>query len=403
MVKSSRLYYLNPLFDLALGGYTTAGHVRTAAEMGCLFMPVAASGDMLLLDVSVPDDYRAYYRACGIDCPQILPADERCKSCDGVAWGWNGEAVARLTGVGARCSNPDPAIVKKVNARRFSFSINRKTGTGISGTHRFSSMKELHKGLLSWKAFPLVIKPDHGNAGYGFIRKIDTRLTDKESVNLDALFSSGAAVYVEPWLNRIADISSMCDISPKGGITGIRHYRSIQSGNGSFVADIIDPHDPVIEKWRSLLDEAASNCALKLHHAGYFGPAGFDSFTYTDDSGNEQLARIIEINARQSMGAIAFALYDKLAPKRVAMLRFMTRKRYLLPATYDALFKSMGDDAFHKECNRGAFLVTPLRVAHEHDNWIQPGRSAIFLAAESAEKLFEMDTRIRNVFLESVR
>ena len=402
-MKSPCLYYFNPLFDLSLGGYKTEGHVKSAAEMGCLFMPAAASDDMILLDVSVPDEYSEYYRSCGLDCPQILPAGEQCSGLDGVAWGWNNQAVERLTGAGARCINPGIAVVKKVNARSFGLSVNKKTGAGVSDAAYFLSKDELQKGLMSWKRFPLVIKPDHGNAGYGFIRKMDPRLTDKESKNLDTLFANGSGVTVEPWLNRTVDISSICTISAKGGITGIRPYRSVQSSTGSFVADIMDPNDTTIAQWRDQLEEAVSTCAPELYSAGYFGPAGFDSFTYNDDAGNEKLARIIEINARHSMGNIALALYDKLAQNRVAMFRMLNRKRYRLPDTYDAFFKLLGDDAFDKDNKRGAFLITPLRIAHGDGCWIQPSRSAIFLTEKSLGQLYELDIRVRDTLTGNFR
>lgn len=399
-LKQPRLYYLNALFDLSLGGYDTKKLANTAAEMSCLFIPLGTSQDKIILDVTVPDEYFKYLASFGIDSPQVLSDNEQCSGIIGDPWGWNEKIVERFTKAGASCSNPDIEIVKRVNSHYFSYLFNQKTGTGVPGMQCCSSKEELIQALKSWKQFPLVIKPEFGNVGYGFIHKKIPVLSKRELNKVDKLFKAGKHVIIEPWLNRLTDISSRCLISSDGIVTDIRHHQGLTNKVGKFYADLIDPEDEMVERWREILDKVVLACAKELFGAGYFGPAGFDSFIWYDEPKKEKLATIIEINARHPVSSMAYALHDKLAPDRVSMLVFVGNKKLALPDNYKALQKMFGENSFRNTKKRGAILITPLRVCYKDSIWVQPERSVFFLAEETLKKVQELEADIKRILTE---
>jgi len=393
------LLYCNPLFDLSLGNYDTAERIPAAAEMGTLFIPRARAGDRILLSISVPDEYWEYLTYHGLDCPEPVSIGQQCPGMHGVPWGWNRDARDTFLQAETHCTHPDLSIVREVNSRKFSMQCNRMTGCGVPGACYCATKDALMTTLDSWQQFPLVIKPDYGNAGYGFIRKESRHLFESELKQLDTFFVNGCGVVIEPWYTRTADISSRCTITPQGSVSDIRHHRTLSNRAGTFFADVIDPHDEVIARWREKLDIAVYGSAMELYAAGYFGPAGFDSFGWIDKKGEKRLAPVIEINARHPMSTVAYALHDKLAPGKVSMFRFIGKKRHRLPDNNASLKKALGDDAYNPETKRGVLLVTPLRVSHRPQSWIQPARSAFFLAEESSEKLLALDEKLRKVLL----
>lgn len=395
--RPPRLYYLNTLFDLSLGGYDTKKLAKTAAEMSCLFLTLGTSRDKIILDVTVSRPYLNYLESFGINCPQPLADNEQCDGYIAEPWGWNKQVIKRFTDIGAVCSGPDIAVVKKVNSHYFSHRFNKITKTGVVGAQCCSSKEELIRMLRSWRRFPLVIKPEYGNVGYGFIHKKDAILNKSELKKVDRLFKAGKYVLVEPWLNRLTDISSRCVISREGAISGIRHHQGLSNSKGKFYADLIDPHDRLIGKWRKTLDDTVLTCAKELYKAGFFGTAGFDSITWQDDSGKENLSAIIEINARHPVSSIAYAVHDKLASDRVTMFVFIGNKKLLLPDNYRVLQQKLGDYYFSRGEKRGVILLTPLRVCYKGLRWVQPERSVFFLAEETVEKVRKLENSLYKI------
>lgn len=390
------LYYLNPLFDLSLGNYPISGLEQSAKEMSTLFIPVAGPTDKVLLDVVVPEDFVDYLSSCGLKCPGITGENDSCRNLKGLPWGWSRESVNRLEKTGAQCFYPDLSVVKEVNSRKFSFIVNQSTNTGVPGAQLLESMKQLYHSMKSWQQFPYVIKPLFGNAGYGFVRRESSKLTEGGLKQVELFFNKNNGVIIEPWYNRCYDISSKCSIDHNGNIEDIRHHRTLSNSAGTFIADWIDRNDTTVNSWRDTLDKVTHETAVQLFKKGYFGPVGFDSFIWEDQTGAQKLAPIIEINARHPMSSIAYALHDKLTPNKVATFRFISKKRHKLPDNYESLLAFFGKDAFHQETREGIILVTPLRLSHD-TQWVQPARSAFFIAANSSAELLAIDKRLRRV------
>ena len=393
----SNIYYLNSLFDLELGGFATDNLARAAAEMTALFVPVGTTGDRVLIDTRVPEEYFNYLSSLGLECPRAIQADEQCQGCDPVVWGHNEQSVARLGKLGVESHHPDLEVIRKVNSRLFGHKLCTELGLGVPDSLALATFDSVETALASWNRFPLVIKPAFGNAGYGFMTKESAELSDHEHARLVETLNTCGGVTLEPWLERVTDISTRFELLPDGVVEGLSHHQCHANAAGTFFADLLDPADETVTKWREQLDNAAGGVAQALHNEGYFGPVGLDSFVWRDSDGTERLAPVIEINARHAVSTIAYALRKRLAPERVCYFRFVGRRRHELPETYRELKKLLGTNTFRRSTKRGIALATPLRVSH-NSHWQQPSRSAFFIAAPSAEEVLKIDSRLRESF-----
>jgi hypothetical protein len=383
------LFYFNSLFDLELGGYSTVSLQRVAAEMSVLFAPAGTPSDKLILDIGIDASYWEYLYKHGIETATPYSG---CKSeqFEGIAWGWNDLSRTRLEQHGATCEAPSSDCVKLVNSRKYCYNIGLKFGTGIPQSTYCTCREEVVAAFKKLQdRFPLVIKPDHGNSGFGFFHC--SSADDLNKVDFDLIFKNNGVI-VEPWCDKVYDFSSVCTINRDRSISPFRHLRAFTNSRGTFHGIYLAPHDPIINIWRDQLEEKAQVVAIEVAKTGYFGTLGFDSIVYR--SNNEMhLAAVIEINARHVMSDLAVAIRNRCAPLQHCLFRTLSKKRLRLPDTYEQLEKSEYWSTFKD--NKGCILITPLRVSHG-SQWVQPYRNTFFLAADSEEKLFSLDQRLRS-------
>jgi hypothetical protein len=393
------LYYLNALFDLELGNLPTASVEKSAAEMSPLMALLGNQEDRVLLDVDVPREYWDYLSANGIDRALPLEPGRPASGYWAVPWGWNERSLARLAALGATCDHPDLSVVKAANSRTFCAAFNQQTGTGVPGTCFCPTRNgfEHAAGLLA-KRFPLVAKPAFGGSGHGFVRINEGTLSDSAVVKqVHRLLDSGGCT-LEPWCDRMHDVSTSCEIGNHGGVSNLRHYRCQINSHGTFCGVLLAADDPTVQTYRRELELAAQKAVQALHAGGYFGPVSFDSFVYRDAaSGTGRLAPIIEINARHVMSAIAFALFEKANPGQCSLFTFSSRKKIPLPETYDEFHSIIGPLRYNPQQKKGVVLLSPLRVRHK-SGWQQPARNAFCILAENGMAANEMELQVRQRF-----
>jgi hypothetical protein len=393
-----RLFYFNPLFDLELGGYPTGAVAASAKQMSPLFALMGTDRDRVILDVKAPPEYWEYLSAQGIDHARPVNDGEDLSGFKGVPWGWNRQSLDRLTSFGAQCTHPNLATVKRVNSRAWCAAFNRESGTGVSGSCFCATTTELDAALdrLAGR-FPLVAKTAFGNSGYGFARMRGTAgFSRGQRAQIETMLLQGGCT-LEPWLDRIADLSSSCVIQPDGIVTDMHHYHCHITGHGAFYGVSLGVRDPRLERFESMLEAAARNAASTLFRAGYFGPASFDSIVYRDTGTDDELiAAVVEINARYGMSAIARALHEKIGPNRCVFLRFIGRKKMELPESYDGMQALLGNDRYDPATRTGILLVSPPRIIYGSEK-IQPGRCVFLCVEKEASALWSRDERLRMI------
>jgi hypothetical protein len=383
-----KLFYFNSLFDLELGGYSTTSLQRAAAEMSVLFAPAGTASDRIILDTKVDISYWEYLHRYGIETATPYSFNEAGEY-EGIAWGWNDLSRTRLEQHGAICGAPSSDSVKLVNSRKYCYNIGLKLGTGIPQSTYCICREDVSAAFKKFQdRFPLVIKPDHGNSGFGFFHC--SSVDDLNNIDFDLIFKTNGVI-VEPWYDKVHDFSSVCTINRDQSISPFRHLRAFTNNRGTFHGIYLAPHDPIIDHWRDQLEEKVQPVAAEVAKTGYFGTLGFDSIVYR--SNNEmQLAAVIEINARHVMSDLAVAIRNRCAPQQHCLFRTLSKKRLRLTDTYEQLEQNDNWSIFND--NKGCILITPLRVCHG-SQWVQPYRNTFFLAADSEEELFSLDLKLR--------
>lgn len=394
---ASRLLYFDALFDLELGGYPTDSVEKSAKEMSPLFSFVGNQEDRILMDIAVQDDYWEYIELCTIPHAKPFVKDENIEGLLGKAWGWNEKSVEHLCSLGAVCQYPDLVTVKKINSREWCAAFNHATGTGVPGSRFCATEEEFRHAADDLKnELPLVVKPAFGVAGFGFaLITSQKEIADQLPEIARRQVLHGCTI--EPWCDRIHDVSSSCEITRDGRVLKTCHYRCHANQRGAFFGIALGRNDPIVENVRLILDETVVKACRALSDAGYFGPVSFDSFVYRDrKTGQERLAPVIEVNGRHVMSTIAHALYDGIGKERWCLFRFINRRNCVLPDTYASLGALLGADSFDCHTRNGILLLSPLRVSHGQ-GWVQPSRSAFFIVAENSEALWSMDARLKKI------
>ncbi len=392
----SRLLYLNALFDLQLGGYPSSAVERSAAEMSVLFYPFSEPGDAVLLDAEIPGRYPEYLRLYGL-CSGEVCGDVRYSggAAAAVAWGWNEQSVDCLDVRGSP-SVPSLDVVRNLNNRSFCAEMANRYGFGVPGSTFCSVMKEVEEAVKAVDAFPLVIKPAFGGSGFG-LRISDNPDELTKELGTAARYLAHGGLVIEPWLRRVADLSTVTLISPEGVVDKVRFERQGVNGHGSFYGIYCSESDPRLEKWKPQLGEVTRILSEEIFARGYFGPVGIDSFVYIDPAtGSERLACAIEINARYTMGFLAQQLRDRIAPGKHTLFRFIGAKRCRLPDSIEEWIARLGKLQFDSSTRNGILLLTPPRMGFR-GTWRQPQRSAFFIAADSGEEVERLDQELRRM------
>ncbi len=383
-------WYFDPLFDLKLGGYPTDKVHRSALEMGVLFYSLCKESDQLIIDLTIPQSFIDYMRSKGIPPPASIINRNQKKplhSITGTAWGWTTATEEVFSLCNAICSKPDKAIISRINNRKFCHELGLHYGLGVEGSYFCSTIDDFNKFRQSSDlTFPLVIKPAFGGSGFGFKQLVsDTDFTSCYEL-VKEYFNHGGFV-IERWCNRVCDLSTNCLIRQDGTVEYVRYQRLLSNSFGAFFGIYCGPADPVLDTWKGELHHASSIIINELIKAGYYGPAGFDSFVYDTGNGFQRLAPIIEINGRYVMSHIAHSVRNRIAPEKHCLMRMISKKRCKLPDSYDILAEKLGE-TMNKLC-----ILTPLRVCH-NTQWFQPSRMALFLHDDSEDGLFDLDKKV---------
>ncbi|MCA9563679.1 MAG: hypothetical protein KC561_09335, partial [Myxococcales bacterium] len=142
------------------------------------------------------------------------------------------------------------------------------------------------------------------------------------------------SLVVEPWLDRVVDVSVQFEVGKSGEqpdpdrVLGITRFRTNARGQykGTHIGPFMSGLEPELRRWIAgpqgkafllsrHLERTARFVATKLRNLGYSGPAGVDAMVYRDARGL-RLKPIVEINPRYTMGHIALALEGRVPGRR---------------------------------------------------------------------------------------
>jgi hypothetical protein len=394
--SDKKLLFCNVDFDTDLASVRSPRQQQSCLDARFYFFVCGGADDRILLDVIPHPDYEPYLSGFGIAAPQDYLKGETLSDYTAFPWGWSTSAVERFHACGAKVHHPPLKSVRMVNSRRFCHRTAERHGLGISGSKLCESAGEARASIRASRTFPLVLKPEHGNAGIGLIQVSSADRADDERI--ETLFSRpGMAAVIEPWVNRLADISSRFRLDGAGMVGPVTHHRTLNNRAGVYYGNLLEPENPLVAKWKDRLDAGAAAVAQELHAAGYFGPSGLDWIVYSDDGTGKETCALVDINARQPMSFVAYSLRDRLAANKHCLLLFAPRRHYPALGDYGSWARGCGENAFAPERGTGILLFTPLSYTAGGVEY-RPLRHGFFIAGNTREELGAYESHLRNAF-----
>jgi len=399
VISDKNLLLCNVDFDTDLASDRSPRQQQSCIEAQFYYLLCGSAADRIFLDAEPHDAYGSYLSSHGVSVPRRCSDRDILSDYIAFPWGWSVSALERFHHYGAKVLHPPLEIIKTVNGRRFCHRITQENDLGIQGSLICESAEEAGSCARSGQSGPLVIKPEHGNAGIGFIQVplLDQATEEK----IGALFSQpGTAAVIEPWVNRIADLSSMFQLNSEGGVRCISHHRTLNNQAGVYFGNLLMPDDLLVAKWKRRLDAGAAIVARELHNTGYFGPVGLDWILHIEKETGQEKCALIDINARRPMSFVAYCLCKQLVSNKHCLFQFAPRRNYPGLTDYGSWYHGCGNHAFDAKRTTGILLFTPLSYAVGQVEY-RPLRHGFLIAGNSEEELLAYDMYLRTAFKKS--
>ncbi len=367
----ARLLYGNFDFEHELGTphYNRPKRLaRLNAELTACLIAIASDHDQIWCPETLPENYAERLADAGLPAVELVHPDQNCQVNPDVPvelapWGWSHAAVefALHTGVTVPSINLD--AIRKANSRGFSFALEQSLAVALPGSIRLDSSRQLvdaiSESAAAWgrstAEHRVILKAEFGMSGRErFVLRGNEALTPSVHGWINRRVEQAGNVYLEPWLDRVAEFSTHWEITqletvPAKGSGTAQAVRSTApdapnsspafSENVRFVGltQLLNtPHgqysgsrvgatatelpDDELDRLLAEIKTAAEQAAVAASLLGYAGPVGIDAMIYRDAEGALQTRPVQDINARWSMGRIALALQQRLAPTGCLLL-----------------------------------------------------------------------------------
>lgn len=331
----SRLFYFNPTSEMEIANeqpyYTASKHIELLKKsLSIVPIYLANEGDYIFIDGEYPEKFLEKLSSYSWRLPRIV-TKKNVDVLNGVKisnlepWGWS------------------PSVIKKFEnlSKRYEFSFEKIYDWNESSKKMFSRFSgyELCKLLkdriiksqyLSIPQIPIIvenlsdlvkiesemqsvllIKTPWSASGRGLYKIRDNNEKSYESQWVKAKFKEQKCLFVEPFLNKIADLSFHFKKSGNNiEFVGVNFFKTESDGKftGCYVNFYIHPdYNPVIIK-KEAIDEAKELLLNALYSLeiikNYDGYIGIDAMFFYDEEKNVKLHPAIEMNLRKTMGLI---------------------------------------------------------------------------------------------------
>jgi uncharacterized ferritin-like protein (DUF455 family) len=185
----------------------------------------------------------------------------------------------------------------------------------------------------------VVIKAPLGSAGRGMVRIFTSSDEAPAWAWTSRVLSQQGGVVVEPWLERVMDLSAQIAVGSDGRtrLLGITRFLTDQRGQyrGTLLGDPLWDLNQETKKtvigpgkgWAFFehLEQCAQWVGNKLYEVGHRGPAGIDALVYRARNGGYQLKPIVEVNPRYTMGHIALRIQRTIGDRGGRWFRLVSR------------------------------------------------------------------------------
>lgn len=281
---------------------------RINAELAPVWTAIADNGDAVWTPIPIAP--ATFDKLAERGLPRLIPTADPSSlrtSHRLVFWGENDWANAMATQWGFGWQGCDPAIIHRVNSRRFKFALEQRLGVLLPGSAIVERPDEL---ALAIERLPTdagwVLKGEFGGAG----REVcfgSGSPTSQVAAWASNRFDRGLAVTVEPRLERIDEAGVQFQIERNGEITLLGVTPLLTRRNGGYLGSGFAEDPSLLVTWSEAI-EVGCRVAATVAAEGYFGPLGIDAMRYRDASGTIRIRPLQDLNARYTMGRLALGL-----------------------------------------------------------------------------------------------
>jgi hypothetical protein len=186
-----------------------------------------------------------------------------------------------------------------------------------------------------------VVKAPFGSAGRSAVR-VDLVNTDARALRwIQKIVVHQGTVVVEPWYERLLDLSYLFRLNPDGQMEGIGQTRFLTDENGRYRGTFLAPLKRVIPPmlksffyqagghpnwiWE-VVEHAVKRLIPALHECQFTGLAGIDFMVVRHQDQAIKLRVPLELNPRPTMGHVARMLAHPLGSRAVGVWLLLTRK-----------------------------------------------------------------------------
>lgn len=310
--------------------------------------------DLLLAPQKPTTQWLLELKGAGIEVPEILPLEDhpsltktKRKIASLEPWGWSPASHLKMAPlveqiVSGYALPPDFNLSQDAEKNIFSkvFAANVRSKDDLPGkvcrTMRdvetaFSSLKESH-------FHKAVVKSPFGSSGRNkLVLTIERGFDQRELSWIRSQLSSFKSLVVEPWVERVADLSMQIIVSPDKEIRILGVTRFIVNSQGQYRGHMFGrlltglPVDAFTawhaseNGWLARFETTAKRVGQMLSVNSYHGPAGIDAFIYRKGDGFA-FQSLCEINPRYTMGRVALELAKHCTTKTPGLWAHVSRQ-----------------------------------------------------------------------------
>lgn len=407
ILVANREFYLNADFDLTLRGAPSVldGNSPTFVhEMSQHFIFAPSKRDSMILNAPLPADFLEYLTDKGMELPEMRIHPNHNPSALFTPFGWNPHTETLNRRYANPAQHPTLEAVRVANSRVFSHAFERKAalesgsenlgalqGEPVGGLFDSLTALETHiqenPSALGW-----VAKGNHGHAGTANRRLRTLTLGEEDHLGLEILFEENQWVALEPWQDRLQDMSVNFQVDAAGNIHTLRGHELINSKDGAFLGVRINPSGQPPEEWHGALESAATRLGRALHDIGYFGPVSMDAYAWKSPAHPAPILRPwVDINARLSMALPAHGIASRL-PNRHLIWIWTKPRKLQVPSTYSGLMECLGPLDFDPKSGTGILAVSPIHLGSPGAGTVKPKRIGFLFSARDEEELVRLRT-----------
>lgn len=264
---------------------------------------------------------------CSLFAPEAPAFDWLPGAGEAVAWLNDENAESEARAAGRELWGAKPECVRRVHDKAFAHALAEREGlipTRLRGAVRvldaaalqpdaagIAAVEAALASLPDWARERFTLKPRLGSSGRGRVAGANA-IADTPAIRgaLARLAARGGAV-LEPWLDRIEDLSAQLFLSSDGTLRMLGTTRVVVTPAGLYRGQrgLVDSKGRIVSgsEHDEALREAAVLAAQAAAAEGFRGACGIDAFSFRAPEGIV-LRPLLEINARFTAGTIAIGL-----------------------------------------------------------------------------------------------